>query len=91
MTHTREHAISILGNDATPAEIEAEIIRLNNNTLIDEVRAERNMRLAACDWRFLSDQTPSDDWINYRLNLRNMTNGLDLNNIVWPLSPQENN
>ena len=45
----------------TKEQVEAEIIRLDNEKPMKLLRAERNRRLAACDWRANSDLTMSDD------------------------------
>ena len=37
-----------------------------------ELREMRNLILAESDWRFMSDQSPSDEWIAYRLLLRDL-------------------
>lgn len=36
------------------------------------VREKRNQELANTDWRFVSDQTPSQEWIDYRQFLRDL-------------------
>lgn len=38
----------------------------------DELRAARDNSLAQSDWRFMSDQSPSDEWIAYRVFLRDL-------------------
>jgi hypothetical protein len=54
------------------------------------VRAERNRRLAACDWTQLAD-APVDDlaWAVYRQKLRDLPNqaGFPLT-IIWPVQPE---
>lgn len=52
------------------------------------VRAQRNTRLAACDWTQLPD-SPVDKtvWATYRQELRDITNQEDPFNIVWPVDP----
>jgi len=60
------------------------------------LKEERNQRIAESDWRFLSDQTPSSAWIDYRQALRdlpaNSTPELDENgqliNVTWPEKPE---
>lgn len=37
-----------------------------------EVKYHREKVLEKSDWRFLSDQTPSQEWIDYRQFLRNL-------------------
>jgi len=38
----------------------------------DELRSSRNRELEKSDWRFMSDQSPSDEWISYRVFLRDL-------------------
>lgn len=52
-----------------------------------EVRTKRNGLIAATDWRFRSDQTPSQAWIDYCQALRDITDQPDPNSIVWPVEP----
>jgi hypothetical protein len=54
-----------------------------------EVRAERNMYLAECDWTQLPD-APLDTnaWRVYRQALRDITAQTDPYNIAWPEPPQ---
>lgn len=52
------------------------------------IRAERNAKLAACDWTQLPD-APVDaaTWAAYRQELRDITNQPDPFNITWPTEP----
>ena len=52
------------------------------------VRAERNAKLAKCDWTQLSD-APVDAaaWAVYRQALRDITTQANPFNIVWPAEP----
>jgi len=43
----------------------------------DEVREWRNLILKESDWRFMSDQSPSDEWIAYRVFLRDLPQNYD--------------
>ena len=60
------------------------------------LKEERNKRIAATDWRFRSDLTASQAWIDYRQALRdlpaNSTPELDengqLTNVTWPEKPE---
>ncbi len=36
------------------------------------VRIKRDVALKNTDWRFMSDQSPSQEWIDYRQFLRNL-------------------
>ena len=38
----------------------------------EQLRIMRNCALDDSDWRFMSDQSPSDDWVNYRTFLRDL-------------------
>ena len=51
------------------------------------IRADRNAKLAATDWRASSDLTLSDDWKTYRQALRDVPTQSDPDNIVWPTEP----
>ena len=60
--------------------------------LADEVREERNSKLAACDWTQLSDAAITDEfkivWQNYRQALRDITSQSEFPiNVVWPETP----
>jgi len=59
---------------------------------LEEVRAVRNRRLAACDWvvaRALERGEPVPPaWVAYRQGLRDLLNrGVDLERLVWPVPP----
>ena len=52
------------------------------------LRTKRNQLLAETDWRFMSDQTPTKEWIDYRQALRDLPNNtVDLENPIWPTPP----
>lgn len=52
------------------------------------IRADRNNRLAACDWTQLAD-SPADkpSWAAYRQALRDVTSQPDPFAILWPTEP----
>jgi hypothetical protein len=54
-----------------------------------EIRAERNAKLAACDWTQLPD-APADTaaWATYRQELRDITTQNDPFDIIWPSLPE---
>lgn len=55
----------------------------------DEIRAERNALLSACDWTQLAD-APVDDlaWAVYRQALRDIPDQSGFPaNVVWPVAP----
>ena len=57
------------------------------------VRAERDVRIAATDWRVIvaSESDEASDlptkWKTYRTNLRDITEQADPDNITWPTEP----
>ena len=57
----------------------------------DEVRTERNQKLAECDWTQLPDASRGPDaeaWLSYRQQLRNITTQSGFPwNIEWPVRP----
>ena len=60
------------------------------------LRQERNRRLQETDWRFRSDLSPSQEWIDYCQALRDLPSTaspeLDENgqliNVTWPTKPE---
>jgi len=56
-----------------------------------QLRQQRNQKLANSDWRALSDQSLSQEWADYRQQLRDLTQDLvtveDVNAAVWPTEP----
>ena len=81
----------------TKQEIFDKIAELDAAEPMKLLREERNKRLSECDWRVLPDQTPSDDWINYRQALRDLPASaspkldkdgeLDFSSFTWPTEP----
>lgn len=59
-----------------------------NDRKAAEVRAERNAKITACDWRVLPDVSNSDVWKTYRQALRDIPaqSGFP-NNVTWPDAP----
>jgi hypothetical protein len=54
----------------------------------DQVRAERDSKLAATDWMALSDVTMSPEWAAYRQALRDITDQVEFpENVDWPVEP----
>tara|TARA_Y100000593_G_scaffold91361_1_gene179945 strand:- start:1363 stop:1650 length:288 start_codon:yes stop_codon:yes gene_type:complete len=58
---------------------------------INQLRTERNAKLAETDFYALSDLTLSDEMQTYRQELRDITQDLatesDVNSVVWPTKP----
>ena len=82
----------------TETEINSKISELNAAEPMRLLRIERNKKIAETDWRMLPDQTPSDDWINYRQALRDLPASatpklnsdyeLDFSSFTWPTEPE---
>ena len=52
--------------------------------IIDNIREQRNKKLAESDWMANSDVTMSDEWRTYRQALRDITDNLgDLSDVQW--------
>ncbi len=49
----------------------------------DALRSWRNGELIESDWRFTSDQTPSQEWIDYRSFLRDLPQNYETANEAW--------
>lgn len=70
------------------SEASADEIAARTESKWAAVRAERNAKLAECDWTQLSD-APVDAaaWAAYRQELRDITTQADPFAIVWPTAP----
>lgn len=44
---------------------------VEDKTWVD-IRSERDIELMNSDWRFMSDQSPSQEWLDYRQFLRDL-------------------
>ena len=80
--------------DAEIAQRQTDETAWNNGAFdraMEELRTERNSKLAETDYLALSDQTLSADMNTYRQQLRDITNGLntveDVNSVTWPTKP----
>ena len=81
----------------TETEIYSKISELDNAEPMRLLRIERDKKIALTDWRVLPDQTPTDDWINYRQALRDLPASaspklgsdykLDFSSFTWPTEP----
>ena len=83
--------------EPTKQEIFDKIAELNAAEPMRLLRIERDKKIAQTDWRVLPDQSPSDDWINYRQALRDLPASatpkldsnyeLDFSSFTWPTEP----
>lgn len=72
-------------SEPTEAEITAKIAELEAAEPMRLLRAERNQRLSSTDWWALSDLTMTQEQINYRQALRDITETYtSLDDVVWP-------
>ena len=86
------------GQQPTEEDVKAKIIELDAAEPMRLLRIERDKKIAETDWRVLPDQTPSDDWINYRQALRDLPASespkldsnyeLDSSSFTWPTEPK---
>tara|TARA_R100001086_G_scaffold152458_3_gene81165 strand:- start:39 stop:401 length:363 start_codon:yes stop_codon:yes gene_type:complete len=91
--------LNYLSSDTPPTETEldTEVARLNGLEPMRLLRKERNLRLAATDWRASSDLTLSTAWKTYRQSLRdlpasaspklNADGTLDMSSVTFPTEP----
>ena len=89
--------LSVDKTQPTEAEIQAKITELEAAEPMRLLRVERDRLIALTDWRFRSDLTPSQAWIDYCQALRDLpanspNAALDeqgnLINVTWPEMPQ---
>ena len=72
-------------NKPTQEEIDTKIAEIK----LDEVRAERNRKLAETDFYALSDVTMSSEMSTYRQALRDITDSAtSLDDVTWPTKPE---
>lgn len=69
------------------AEKEAEYLAKRIADQWARIRQERNNLLKETDWRFRSDLTPSQEWVDYCQALRDITEQADPFAISWPVQP----
>lgn len=67
----------------------AEELQADNNAKSQQVRSERNTKLAECDWTQLPDAPVSaQPWANYRQQLRDVTSQAGFPwDVQWPEAP----
>lgn len=70
-------------------DVSAEEIANRTNNQSASVRAERDQKLSATDWRFRSDMNPIQDWIDYCQALRDVPAQAGFPwDITWPTQPE---
>jgi hypothetical protein len=72
----------------TAVEDEAAYKALKDVERAESARQQRNEKLSKTDWRFRSDMTPSQDWVNYCQALRDVPTQSGFPwEINWPTEP----
>ena len=91
--------IKFFDGQTPPSEeqIQAKLAELKAAEPMKLLREERNRLIALTDWRFRSDLSPSQAWIDYSQALRDLPataspsldeNG-NLTGVTWPTPPSE--
>ena len=79
---SNRHYAAIIEQGITPAEY------VEPAPTADQVRAERDSKLAATDWMALSDNTLTAEWATYRQALRDVPDQVGFpENVDWPVEP----
>ena len=85
------HTVSITDNKAsilTGSDLNAHLQVLEDEAKLEELRAERNLRLTEIDWWASSDLTMTDAQKKYRTDLRDITKSYkSIEDVVWPTKP----
>tara|TARA_R110002074_G_scaffold45379_1_gene117495 strand:+ start:315 stop:689 length:375 start_codon:yes stop_codon:yes gene_type:complete len=62
---------------------------LPDRILLRDVRSERTRLLKESDWTQVPDSPANtSEWATYRQALRDITDGIDLQNVTWPTPPE---
>jgi hypothetical protein len=90
----KAHTLKSLSGDYTQEQYDQEYSRQEEIIATEELRQERNKRLAECDWvviRATSTDTPvPEEWKTYMQALRDLPSVTeDPVNPVWPVRPDE--
>lgn len=69
-------------------DMDADAIAALDASQAASIRADRNRRLSETDWRFRSDMTPSQAWIDYCQALRDVPSQAGFPwDVTWPVEP----
>ena len=70
------------------SDLDAEAMATKDAEQAKSVRASRDAKLAETDWRFRSDLTPSQGWIDYCQALRDIPSQAGFPwEVIWPEQP----
>lgn len=78
------------GEPIPEAELISKYEEVKRSFWTPDLVEKRNNLLQETDWRFRSDQTPSQEWIDYCQALRDITDTFDpfIEDIIWPTKPE---
>ena len=75
-------------NGALQVYEEPQIV-VSDTILIRDVRNKRDRLLDESDWTQVPDSPAnSSEWATYRQELRDITENIDLSNVIWPTPPE---
>jgi hypothetical protein len=74
----------------TWSELSLKLEELKNAEPIKSLRVKRNKLLSETDWWVLPDRTPTQEQLDYRQALRDITETYSsLDDVIWPVKPTE--
>jgi len=77
------------GNVTTAAQNEAAYKAVKDSEQAASIRKQRDEKLTETDWRFRSDMTPSQQWIDYCQALRDVPSQAGFPwEVEWPTQPE---
>lgn len=69
-------------------QVQEKVEELKISIPLNILRFERDHRIAETDWWVLPDRTPTQEQLDYRQSLRDITNHYtSLDDVVWPVKP----
>lgn len=70
-------------------EIDAEIAIIKTEAPLKALRQKRDKLIALTDWWVVPDRTPTQEQLDYRQALRDITQTYSsLDDVVWPVKPE---
>lgn len=76
-----------LVNNTVQASDPPEVV-VSDTILLRDIRIKRNQLLDESDWTQVPDSSANtSEWATYRQALRDMMDGVDVNNVTWPTPP----
>lgn len=77
------------GAPISEEDLVSKYIEIKRSLWTPQLIEKRNRLLEETDWRFRSDLTPSQEWIQYCKQLRDITDAFDpfVEEVEWPVKP----